>query len=145
MGDVTIDDWLRLCDLLDEDPELAASVRAAAADGVDLWEAVIGGLDDAGALAYLDAEDSGIELADALAGVPRVFRSGADVDSVGDVDGDLSAAIVAADRILAPLGLRIVFLEEDSDAFPLVVVPAENAPQIVTLADRLGHGARLFP
>lgn len=144
MRNVMIADWIRLCDLLDDDPELVSSVQVAAADGEDLWDALIDGLDDAGALAYLDEEDSGVELVDALAGVPRVFRAGADLEPVADLEGDLATAIVSADRILAEHGLRIVYLEEDSDARPLVVVPVANAQEIVSTTKRLGHEARIF-
>lgn len=139
------DDWTRLCELLDDDPELVAAVAEAAADPAgDPWGAVIDGLDDAGALAYLDRDDSGMELADALAGLPRVFRTGVDLESVGDLGGDLPAAIGQAEVLLAPHGLRIVYLAEEPGAFPLVVVPAGNADEIVTLATRLGREARTF-
>lgn len=137
--------YARLCALLDEDAELASSVIAAEADGnADIWASIIDGLDDAGALAYLDAADTGVQLADALAGVPRVFRSGADMDAVADVDGELDGAIIRADSILARHGLRIVYLDEQSGAYPLVVVPLENVDEILTLTHRLGHGARVF-
>ncbi len=137
-------DWARLCRLLDDDPELLAAVADAAdePDG-DPWLAVIDGLDDAGALAYLDTQDLGSELVDALAGLPRVFRTSVDLGSVADID-ELPAAIAAADRLLAPHDLRIVYLEEDSDAFPLVVVKPGDAVAIVELAARLGHEARVF-
>ncbi len=139
-----MDDWARLCELLDDDPELAPAVLRAAAGDDEPWTALIDGIDDAGALAYLDAEDTGVELADALPQVPRVFAAGVDVDEVGDVEGDLTAAIVRADAILAPHGLRIVYLEEDSDAYPLVVVPLSHVTEILEIAARLGSTARTF-
>ena len=138
----TLDDWRRLCRLLDDDPELVLGVESA--DEADRWTAVIDGLDDAGALAYLERNDTGVELSDALAGVPRVFRAGADVDPVGDVEGDLPAAIVRADEILAPHALRLVYLEEDSDAFPLVAVTISHVDEIVVISSHLGHVARAF-
>lgn len=139
-----MDDWLRLCTLIDDDHELVQSVRRAVSEGGDAWAALIDGLDDAGALAYLDVDDTGMELADALPQVPRIFAAGVDIDEVGDVDGDLAAAIVRADSILAPHGLRIVFLEEDSDAYPLVVVPIANVAPILEIVGRLGFTARVF-
>lgn len=160
------DDWIRLCELLDDDPGLAGAVRLAVSDQeayfaqheqalldrgiesageVDPWIVVIDGLDEAGALAYLDWQDSGAELVDALNGVPRVFRSGAQLDPVTDVEGDLPSAIARADEILAPRGLRVVYLDEDSDAYPLVVVPVAHAEEIVALSTRLGQSARVFP
>ena len=141
MSDATIDDWTRLCALIDDDPELAPGVREAIDD--DPWGALIDGLDECGALAYLDWKDGGMQLADALPQLPRVFRTGADLDEVGDVDA-LEAAIVRADEFLAPHGLRIIRLEEDSDAHPLVVVPTANVAEIVELAAKLGHEARTF-
>ena len=163
---VHANDWTRLCELLDDDPELAPAVRLAvtdpaeyfaqhqgalldrgveSADEVDPWTALIDGLDDAGALAYLDWKDSGVELADALPQLPRVFATGVDVDEVGDVDGALPAAITRADSILATHDLRIVYLDEDSDAYPLLVVPLTHAAEIVELSARLGFSARVFP
>jgi hypothetical protein len=136
------DVWMRLCALLDDDAEIATGVAALTEDALR-WSALIDGLDDAGVLAYLDAQDTGVEVADALAGVPRVFRTGADLDVVGDTD-ELDAAIAQADGILAEHGLRVVYLEEDSDAYPLVVVPIGNADEIVELAARIGREARVF-
>jgi len=139
------DDWIRLCTLLDDDPELVAAVGRAAADpdAGDPWTVLIDTLDDGGALAYLERNDFGGELADGLAGVPRVFRCGADLSGVADID-DLDAAIVQADRLLAPHGLRIVYLAEEPDAYPLVVVPTAHADEIVAVAAGLGRQARLF-
>lgn len=159
------DVWTRLARLLDDDPQLVASVGLAAADpaayfsaherdlvdrgigepeDVDPWLVAIDGLDEAGALAYMDWKDTGVELVDALAGLARVARAGIDLETVADVDGDLTAAVTAADALLAPHGLRLVYLEEDSDAYPLVVVPAADAEAIVDLATRLGREARTF-
>lgn len=161
--------WERLCTLIDDDPEIWPSVQQALQghaddagadeegdtdedtdesgveedDGADeAWGALIDALDDCGALAYLHADDTAMELADALAGVPRVVRLGLDTDEVGDVDGDVPTASVAADALLAPSGLALVFLEEDTDAYPLVVVPRESVTEIVDTAAALGFIAR---
>lgn len=139
-----MDEWTRLCELLDDDPELPPAVRRAVGDDEDAWAALIDGLDDAGALAYLDWKDTGVELADALPQLPRVFATGVDVDEVADVEGALTAAIARADGILAPHGLRIVYLGEDSDAYPLVVVPIANVTEILEIAARLGFTAQVF-
>ena len=138
------DAWLRLCELLDDDPELIPAVRRAVEDDADPWTALIDGLDDAGALAYLDENDTGVELADALPPVPRVFATGAELDEVADVDGNLDAAIVRADSILAPHRLRIVYLDEGSEAYPLVVVPIGHGEEIIEITKRLGVSARVF-
>lgn len=140
-SDLNVEGWARLCALIDDDPELSAAVLGAE-DG-NRWAALIDGLDDAGALAYLDVADSGVEVADALAGVPRVFRAGVDLDEVGDAE-QLEAAIVRAENLLAPYGLRIVYLAEDSDAYPLVVVPSANVDEILTLIATTGREARAF-
>lgn len=142
----TTSDWVRLCELLDDDPLIRPEVERAAQpnDDADPWMALIDGLDDAGALAYLDPDDSGVELVDALSQLPRIVRAGIDLDPVGDVDGDLTAAIVVADGILAGHELTVIHLEEDDDAYPLVVVPRENAADAIALARRLGQAARAF-
>lgn len=157
--------WTRLCTLIDDDAEVRDAVELAAGDPaafleahrdvlaeigvteasqIDPWLALIDALDDAGALAYLESGDGGEELADALAGVPRVFRSGVGLDEVDDVGDDLDAAIRAADRLLEPHGLRIAYLDEGTDDVPLVVVPRENAEELVAVAAGLGRTARVY-
>ncbi len=140
------DPWQRLCALLDDDEHLWPSV-AEALEGTDpggAWAALIDGLDDAGALAYLEAGDSGMELTDALVQLPRVFQVQPDLDEVTDTD-DLDDALRAADGILAADQLRLVRLDDgDEDAVALVVVPAQAAVPIVDLAASLGHHALLL-
>lgn len=131
--------WHRLCDLIDDDEQLWPGVEAALRTMDDPWEALIGGLDDAGALAYLDTADTGMELTDALAQLPRVFALQPDLDEVTDTD-DLGAAIRAADSVLATAGLRLVELEEsDADARALVVVRAESLAELRRLARTVDH------
>ncbi|MDQ0644075.1 DUF6630 family protein [Microbacterium murale] len=160
------DDWTRLCALLDDDAELAASVRTAvenpaeyyaahaddlrdrgieSAADIDPWLVIIDGLDEAGALAYLDWKDGGAQLADALAGLPRIFATGIDLDAIGDIEAELPTAVAVANGMLDEHGLTLVYLEEDSDAYPLVAVEADDAEQIVALASSLGHVARTHP
>lgn len=133
-------DWRRLCALLDDDEAVWAAVEAALEAGDDPWDALIGGLDDAGALAYLQADDTGMELSDALAQLPRVFALQPDLDEVTDTD-DLVEATAAADRILAAAGLRVVRLVEEEDAWPVVVVPSAGADDIAGLVTALRHEA----
>jgi hypothetical protein len=136
-------DWERLCVLLDDDEPLRAGVREALDAGEDPWEALLGGLDDAGALAYLDEDDTGMELTDALVQLPRVFRLQPDLNEVTDTD-ELEDAMRRADEVLAASGFRLLRLDEpDSDAHALVVVPAEAAPEIERLAAALGHEVAL--
>lgn len=160
------EEWTRLCGLLDDDAELAASVEQAVDDpseyftahaddlrdrgiesaaDIDPWLVMIDGLDDAGALAYLDWKDSGAQLADALAGLPRIRATGIDLDTVGDIEEDLPTAVAVTNGMLDEHGLTLVYLEEDSDAYPLVAVAADDAEQIVELARALGHIARTHP
>ncbi len=160
------EEWTRLCALLDDDVELAPSVRLAvdhpadyfathadelrsrgieSAHDVDPWLVMIDGLDDAGALAYLDRKDSGAQLADALSALPRIVATGADLDPVGDVETDLPIAVAVANEIIDAHGLALVYLEEEPDAYPLVAVAADDAEQIVALASALGRVARTHP
>ncbi|MGV2984806.1 hypothetical protein ACNPNP_14000 [Microbacterium sp. AGC85] len=160
------EEWIRLCGLLDDDAELTASVKQAvddpdayyaahaddlldrgieSASDIDPWLVIIDGLDEAGALAYLDWKDGGAQLADALAGLPRIFATGIDLDAVGDIEADLPTAVAVANGMLDEHGLTLVYLEEDSDAYPLVAVEADDAEQIVALASALGHVARTHP
>ncbi|WP_119697820.1 DUF6630 family protein [Microbacterium halotolerans] len=158
-------DWTRLCQLLDDDQELLEAVELAAGDPeaflaahgdmlgelgvtkasqIDPWLAMIDALDDAGALAYLEGDDAGEELADALAALPRIVAAGAELDEVSDVEDSLVAAIVVADRLLAPHGLRVVYLDEGTEDVPLVVVPVANVEEILLVADRLDRTARVY-
>lgn len=139
-----IEDWVCLGALLEDDPEVGKAIRHAGRDGGDVRAALFDALDDAGALAYMEWSDSGVELADALAQVPRVFQTGADLDEVGDVAGGLTEAIARADGILSAHDLRTVYLDEGSDACPLVVVASGDVEEITALAARLSFTARTF-
>lgn len=134
-------EWERLARLIEDDEAVAAAVRAAAEQGDDPWEALLDGLDEAGALAYLQADDTGMELTDALAQLPRVFAAQPDLDEATDED-DLAAATAIADRILSADGLRILRLVEDDESWPLVVVPADRADTIVASARSCGRQVR---
>ena len=133
-------EWQRLCALLDEDESVREAVGDALAAGDDPWEALLDGLDEAGALAYLQTDDTGMELSDALAQLPRVFRLQPDLGEVTDTD-ELDAATTAADRILSAADLRVVRLVEEDDAWPVVVVPASAVEEIQALIEALGHEA----
>ncbi|MFC0682763.1 hypothetical protein ACFFGH_33445 [Lysobacter korlensis] len=130
--------WERLTLLLDDDALLWPRVREALqSEDQDPWEALLDGLDDAGALAYLDAADTGMELADALAQLPRVFRLQPDLGQVNDTD-DLEAAIAIADRVLAGGGFRLARLQDDEeDAHALAVVPGGNVAEILEVSAHL--------
>jgi hypothetical protein len=132
-------DWQRLCELLDDDETVWEAVETALREGADPWEALFDGLDEAGGLAYLQTADTGMELSDALAQLPRVFALQPDLDAVTDTD-DLGDATRLADTTLARGGLRVIRLVEtdDEDSWPVVVVPASSPEEIVRLAVGLG-------
>ncbi|WP_417509944.1 hypothetical protein [Microbacterium sp.] len=134
----TFDDWTRLCNLLDEDPEVTPAALEAVEAGESPWDALIEALDDSGALAYLDKSDTGAELADALPALPRIVRTGIDLEEVADI-GDLSAAIISANELLAAHGLTLIYLAdpEDEDAHPLVAVPTADLDEINALIEKL--------
>lgn len=136
------DDWRRLCGLIDDDQAVWEAVEAALDGGGDAWEALLDGLDEAGALAYLQTEDTGMELTDALVQLPRVFATQPDLDTVTDTD-DLAAATRLADRLVAMDDLRVIRLEEEDDAWPLIVVPEDRAADVIRLAAAVGGGAVL--
>lgn len=105
--------WERLCGLVAEDPAVLDDVREALAEGEDtagVWQVFLSGLDDAGELAYLKASDGPMELEAALAQLPRVVRADVDLESVGDVDGDLAAGVDVAEEVLAEVDLATVHL-----------------------------------
>jgi hypothetical protein len=137
--------WERLTGLLDDDELLWPRVREALEGGdSDAWGALLDGLDDAGALAFLDAEDTGMELADALAQLPRVFRLHVDLGAVSDTD-DLDDAMVAADGLLARGGWRLALLPDaGEDAYALVVVPEPDLPEILRLSAELKRAVTTF-
>jgi hypothetical protein len=80
-----------------------------------------------------------MELADALAQLPRVVSAAPDLGRVNDTD-ELGEATSLADQALRSEGLRLVRLVEDEeDSWPIVVVEEEAAPEISATALRLGH------
>jgi hypothetical protein len=130
--------WERLCGLLDDDDFVRQAVLDALGDAdEDPWDALLSGLDDAGALASLETADTGMELADALAQLPRVFRLQPGLGGVTDTD-DLDDAVREADRVLAAVGHRLLTLESgDPDVRELVVVPEASVEPILELAEAL--------
>ncbi|MFD1720858.1 DUF6630 family protein [Amnibacterium endophyticum] len=135
-------DWERLARLIEDDDAVAAAVRDAVEGGEDPWEALLDGLDEAGALAYLHADDTGMELTDALAQLPRVFAAQPDLDEATDTD-DLPAATRIADGVLAADGLRVVRLVEDDQSWPLVVLPEERVKDVLRATAACGQEASL--
>lgn len=135
-------DWRRLCALLDDDESVWTAVESALERDEDPWEGLLDGLDDAGALAYLRADDTGMELSDALAQLPRIFALQPDLDEVTDTD-DLGEALRAADAAVADGGLQLLRLVEEDDpaSWPLIAVPRERVNAAIEAAEALGHRA----
>lgn len=135
-------DWQRLCALLDDDETVWEAVEEALEQGDDPWEALLDGLDDAGALAYLQSDDTGMELTDALAQLPRVYALQPDLGEATDTD-ELPEAMRVADGALAIGSLRLLRLVEDDDAdsWPVVAVRTDARAEIRSLAEALGHEA----
>jgi hypothetical protein len=135
------EEWRRLCALLDDDETVWDDVETALRDGEDPWDALLGGLDDAGALAYLQADDTGMELSDALVQLPRVYALQPDLGAATDTD-DLVAAVRLADAALSAGGFRLLRLvEDDEDSWPLVAVRAASVGDAQALSATLGHEA----
>lgn len=133
-------EWQRLCSLLDDDDEVRAAVAGALGEGEDGWQALLDALDEAGALAYLQTDDTGMELTDALAQLPRVVAAAPDLGEATDTD-DLVEATAVAHAILSDAGLGLVRLVEDADAWPVVVVRTADLEAIADLARAVGHEA----
>lgn len=132
-------DWRRLCALLDDDESVWAAVESALGRGEDPWEALLDGLDDAGALAYLRSDDTGMELSDALAQLPRVFALQPDLDEVTDTD-DLGEAVRIADAALASGDLGLLrLIEDDEESWPLVAVPRVVVNEVHAIVRALGQ------
>ena len=134
------EEWQRLCALLDDDETVWESVQAALDAGDDPWESLLDGLDDAGVLAYLQTEDTGMELSDALIQLPRVYAVQPDLNDVTDTD-DLGDAMRAADEALASGGLQLLRLveEDDDESWPVVAAWTRSATEIRDCAQGLGQ------
>lgn len=155
--------WARLCALLHDSPAVATDVALArdipeayfaayeddlldrgieSPDEVHPWLALIDALATANALAYLDWKASADDLVSAIGSLPHLAGRGIDLDPLRGSGDRLEAVLGHADRLLADQGLRLLHLDEDSDAYPIVVVPERDAAEIVVLAAQLGNDAR---
>lgn len=156
-----LDRWVRLCALLDDDGATAAAVALALTDpaayreqrdaelglrgltadeSVQPWQALLTALDESGVLAYLERDDPGDVLVDALAPLARVRACGVDLRDVCDAD-DPAEAIRCAQAALAGVGLALVGLPEpdDDEAVPLVVVTRSTHAEVMALLAIVGQ------
>lgn len=138
--------WIRLTDLITDDPSVRQLVRSAVDDpaaylaahadtlgarGIDEADevtpllALIDALEGVGELAYLDWKAEASEVAAQVARLPHVRAKGVELASIADAEL-LEDAVRAANALLAPAGLAIVMLDEDSDAYPLVAVSLDR-------------------
>lgn len=158
MSDVAA--WTRLTALVTEDPRVLPEVIAAVTDpagylathrealsdrgitAADEVEGIVGlvdALDAVGEVAYADWKEEADEVRALLARLPRVRAAGIALTGGPDDDPDDDPERVAAraNRAVAPAGVRIVQLDEGSDAYALVALPA------AVVRDAVAAGAAL--
>jgi uncharacterized RDD family membrane protein YckC len=158
--DTTI--WQQLCESFSSDPALWAEVRSAlttpqeylaafgdrlanrgieSADEVSPWIALVDWLDENDRLVELDWKSSSGDLVDYLSTLPPL-ATGVDLSPVAAENVAFGFAVQRANAILARSFRTLLFLDIDSDSYPLALVSAEAAPRIQQLAVAVGHVAR---
>lgn len=147
--------WSELATLLTDNPAVAAAAARAVADPVGYVRdhevalktrgihdadrltpaiALVDALMDTGELAYLDWKADPDDVVGLLADLPRVRDAGVDVDPAGELRGGVEAVVVEVNRLLAPVGVVVIVVDEGSDAYPLVAVPLDRLPRILESA-----------
>lgn len=142
--------WDRLVDLLTDDPRVAPEVRLALTDadaylerhaeqladrGIDEAGDVepVLALDDAleaaGELAFADWQEDPEVLLELVTDLPRVRTAGVDLDTVAR-EGGVEEVLAAINRLLAPVGVVIAYINEGNDSYPLVAVPVDRMTAI---------------
>lgn len=155
--------WDRFAALLTDDPGVAPQVRLAVADpagylaahedallqrGIEEADevegvvALVDALQGAGEVAYLDWKEEAGEVRAQVAGLPRVRAAGVALDAAGE--GSVEQVARAISRLLGPAGLVVVQVDEGSDAYPLVAVPADRLPALVAAGAAVDVGVRTF-
>lgn len=158
--------WDRLVALVTDDPRVAPLVRSAVRDPASYLEqhsgamadrgiddpdevegvyALVDALEAIGEVAYVDWREDPDEVRAQLQGLPRVRATGIVLDVVGQGDQAVEQAVTAANRLLAPVGVAVVGINEGSDSYALVAVPADRVPAVLAagaavggLVDRIG-------
>jgi len=154
--------WQQLCESFSSDPALWAEVRSAlatpqeylaafgdrlanrgieSADEVSPWIALVDWLDENDRLVELDWKSSSGDLVDYLSTLPPL-ATGVDLSPVAAENVAFGFAVQRANAILARSFRTLLFLDIDSDSYPLALVSAEAAPRIQQLASAVGHVAR---
>src|SRR5690606_23696734 len=118
---------------------------------VSPWLALIDALGKAKLLTYLDWKTPADEFVIMLRMLPQVTtvfggvrEENAEFAQVAAIEGGMEKVLAPADRVLAGQGLRLIYLNEDSDVYPLIVVPGDRAGDIVSVAKELGYPARTW-
>lgn len=69
--------------------------------------------------------------------------AGIDLEPAGRPRGDVETVAAAANRLLAPVGVALVIVDEDSDAYPIIAVPLDRVPRILQAAEQATATVRL--
>lgn len=154
--------WQELCESFTIDPSLWSEVRSAltapqdyladfrerlagrgidSAAGVSAWIALVDWLDENDRLVELDRTSSSEDLVDYLSTLP-LLATGVDLSPVAVETVPIGFAAQRANAILARSFRTLLYLETDSDSYPLALVSTEAAPRIQQLASAVGHVAR---
>lgn len=155
--------WQQLCESLSSDPGLWAEVRLAheqpsgyldrfrvrlghrgitTIDGVSPWIALVDWLDEHYRLVELDGTNSSHDLADDLSTLPLL--DGVDLRPIAAESVPLGFAVPRANTVLARNFYTLLYLDIDSDAYPLALVSTEASARVQEIAARLGRVARPF-
>ncbi len=154
--------WTRLTHLVTDDPRVLPQVLSAVsdpagylavhrdaldergieeADEVTAVVALVDALLEIGEVAYVDWKEAAHEVRAQLAALPRVRAVGGALDSL---EGRPHEVAAAANALLAPAGVAIVGLDEDSDAYPLLAVPAHRVSTLVSAGAAVGGVVTTF-
>ncbi|NUT92854.1 MAG: hypothetical protein HOY78_12615 [Saccharothrix sp.] len=151
--------------LAPDTPQVAARVSAAHRDpdaylrehadqlderGIDepveelAWIALVDALADHGLLAEVDWKES----PDEIAGQLRALRSAPEAEelwtSLARGESETHEFLEAAGERLHGTGTALAVLDIESDCYPLVLLPAERADDLVALAAASGFTAEVF-
>jgi uncharacterized RDD family membrane protein YckC len=153
--------WQRLCEAFTSDPELWQVVQLAlaepaaylerfrerqsdrsivTAEAVSPWIALVDWLYEHDRLIELDWKNTSVDVAENLSLLPTLYDL--DVAPIEIEQVHLSFAVPRANALLAPRFLTLLYLDIDSDSYPLALVSTEAAPRIRQLAASLGQVAR---
>ncbi|MCE7010166.1 hypothetical protein LWC34_46295 [Kibdelosporangium philippinense] len=105
------------------------------------WIALVDALADHGLLAEVDWKESADEIVAQLRGLRS---SSAAVDRITITDLDTYEFLALAGDQLRAAGTALAVLDIESDCYPLVLLPAERATELVSLATTAGFTAGIL-